>query len=74
MRMRTVAGLLLFAGWIGVLAHTSAATRCPARALGPCAQVHALMLRARPPLALRLAAAPMKSTAQLPLRIAALPR
>src|SRR3954453_2271078 len=35
----------MIAGFVGVLAHTTAATQCPAREEGACAKVHALMLR-----------------------------
>lgn len=69
MRARTVLGLAAAAAFVGFLAHTTAATQCPMREIGPCAKAHALIMRTRapaPPAPIMLAlAAPMRGGAPL---------
>ena len=76
MTVRSWITVALVAAFVGVLAHTTAATQCPAREQGACAKVHALMLggsRAR----LQVAAivAPMTAhAAEAPLQVASASR
>jgi hypothetical protein len=73
MSVRTAAGLLVVAGYLGFVAHTTAGTQCPVRELGPCARVHALLLGPpRPATTLPTIASPMRArdAAALPLRVA----
>jgi hypothetical protein len=48
MRPRTVVALGLVAGYLAFLTHATAGARCPARELGPCARVHAMLARRVP--------------------------
>jgi hypothetical protein len=60
MRIRRLAGLAAAGAYLGLLAQaTAGGAQCPASELGPCARVHQLMVRARPPAA-PMAAAPMR--------------
>jgi len=73
MSVRTAAGILLVAGYLGFVAHTTAGTQCPMRELGPCARVHALLLGPpRPATTLATIASPMRArdAGPLPLRVA----
>ena len=45
MRPRILVGLALVAGYLGFLTHATAGAQCPARELGPCARVHAMLAR-----------------------------
>ena len=72
MSVRTAAGLLLVAGYLGFVVHTTAGTQCPVRELGPCARVHALLLGPRPATTLATIASPMRArdAGAQPLRVA----
>lgn len=45
MRPRTVVGLAVVAGYLAFLTHATAGAQCPARELGACARVHAMLAR-----------------------------
>ena len=45
MTRRSWLAVPMVVGFLAVLAHTTAATQCPAREQGACAKVHALMLK-----------------------------
>ena len=45
MRPRILVGLAVGAGYLGFLTHATAGAQCPARELGPCARVHAMLAR-----------------------------
>jgi len=62
MRIRSVLGAVLWAGFVAVVVHASAANQCPASALGACARVHLELMRPRS-VAPILAAEPMRAPA-----------
>ena len=45
MRPRILVGLAVVAGYLAFLTHATAGAQCPARELGPCARVHAMLAR-----------------------------
>jgi hypothetical protein len=45
MRPRILVGLAIAGGYLGFLTHATAGAQCPARELGPCARVHAMLAR-----------------------------
>ena len=45
MRPRTAIGVAAVAGYLAFLTHATAGAQCPARELGPCARVHAMLAR-----------------------------
>jgi hypothetical protein len=59
MSVRRCFGLVAAVVYVGVLAAATAGTQCPVGDVGGCAKVHALMLRARPPVVIR--ALPMRA-------------
>jgi hypothetical protein len=77
-RAVTVRGIAAAAGvaaYLAFVAHAAARNQCPARELGACARVHALMTQAHVPAPPVLAAAPMSAprasdAAVAPLRVA----
>jgi hypothetical protein len=77
MTLRSLLGVVGVAGYLAFVAHATAHNQCPAREMGACARVHALMMRARPPAPMTIAAAPMRAAADpdetAPLRLAAAP-
>jgi hypothetical protein len=61
MRIRRLAGAMLTAGFVALVIHAAAASQCPAREMGACARVHAmLMQQPAPPATVELATEPMR--------------
>lgn len=79
MTFRGSLGLLALAGYLAFVAHATARTQCPARELGACARVHALLMRGRAPEPMQMVAAPMSGRTETDretpalVRLAALP-
>jgi hypothetical protein len=59
MSYRTLVGAVGALGFVAVLAHTTAATQCPVRTVGPCQRVHELIMRPRAVTVTALPASPM---------------
>ena len=57
---RTLLGATGALAFVAVLAHTTAATQCPVRTVGPCQRVHELVMRPRVVGPVALAASPMR--------------
>ncbi len=65
-------GLAAAAAYVAVVVHATAGVQCPARQLGPCAKVHAMLMTARSGGTQPLLAAPMRAGIASPLvRLAA---
>lgn len=77
MTLRSMLGVVAVAGYLAFVGHTTLHTQCPAREMGACARVHELVMRARPPAPVAIAAVPMRGGAAVdeaaPLRLAAAP-
>jgi hypothetical protein len=63
MRARSVLGVAGLVGYLAFLTHATAASRCPARELGACARVHAMLARRFVPEPATTAAVPMTARA-----------
>ena len=61
MRTRRLAGMILAAGFVALVIHAADASQCPAREMGACARVHAMLMQ-RPPVTVELATQPMRAT------------
>jgi hypothetical protein len=71
MSPRTLFGAAGAFAFVAVLAHTTAATQCPVRTVGPCQRVHELVMRPRAVGPIVLAASPMRG-GLTPIVVAAL--
>lgn len=64
MRSRTLVGLALVVGFVGVVVEAAANNQCPASALGACARIHLEMMRPRSGAPTQLVAVPMRGDAR----------
>ena len=62
MRIRRLAGTMLAAGFVALVVHAAAAAQCPAREMGACARVHAMLMQRPAPASVELATQPMRGT------------
>jgi len=64
MRFRTLVGLALVVGFVGVVVEAAANNQCPASELGACARIHLEMMRPRSGAPTQLVAVPMRGDAR----------
>ena len=49
-------------GFVALVVHAAAAAQCPAREMGACARVHAMLMQRPAPVTVELATQPMRGT------------
>ena len=64
MTCRTLVGLGLVVGFVGVVVEAAANNQCPASELGACARIHLEMMRPRSGAPTQLVALPMRGDAR----------